>query len=40
MLKWNFRVKYFEQGSHNLHLRYPEEFNALATEFLCEKSML
>lgn len=36
----NSRVKYFEQGSHNLHLRYPEEFNALATEFLCEKSML
>ncbi|KAI4500582.1 hypothetical protein M0802_004174 [Mischocyttarus mexicanus] len=26
----------FEKGAHNLHLRYPEEFNTLAMKFLTE----
>lgn len=30
------KLKIFEKGAHNLHLRYPEEFNQLATEFLTE----
>ncbi|XP_053980550.1 valacyclovir hydrolase-like isoform X2 [Hylaeus volcanicus] len=30
------KLKLMENGAHNLHLRYPEEFNALVTEFLTE----
>ncbi|XP_026666872.1 uncharacterized protein LOC108633103 [Ceratina calcarata] len=30
------KLKIFEKGAHNLHLRYPEEFNDLATKFLIE----
>lgn len=33
----NSRLKIFEKGAHNLHLRYFEEFNTLAAEFLTEK---
>ncbi|RLU24479.1 hypothetical protein DMN91_002568 [Ooceraea biroi] len=32
------RLHIFEKGAHNLHLRYPEEFNKLVTDFLLEKS--
>ena len=30
------KLKMFEKGAHNLHLRYPDEFNELATQFLTE----
>lgn len=30
------KLKIFENGAHNLHLRYPEEFNDLVTKFLTE----
>ncbi|XP_014296580.2 valacyclovir hydrolase [Microplitis demolitor] len=30
----NSRVEIFEKGAHNLHLRYPDEFNKSITEFL------
>lgn len=30
------KLQIFEKGAHNLHLRYPEEFNQLVTEFLTE----
>ncbi|XP_076173701.1 serine hydrolase BPHL-like isoform X2 [Ptiloglossa arizonensis] len=30
------KLTLFEKGAHNLHLRYPEEFNTLVTEFLTE----
>ncbi|OAD57074.1 Valacyclovir hydrolase [Eufriesea mexicana] len=30
------RLKIFENGAHNLHLRYPEEFNDVVTKFLLE----
>ncbi|XP_076629373.1 serine hydrolase BPHL-like [Colletes latitarsis] len=30
------KLKIFENGAHNLHLRYPEEFNTLVTEFFTE----
>lgn len=30
------KLKIFEKGAHNLHLRYPKEFNDLVTEFLTE----
>ncbi|XP_015430846.1 PREDICTED: valacyclovir hydrolase [Dufourea novaeangliae] len=30
------KLKIFENGAHNLHLRYPKEFNDLVTEFLIE----
>ncbi|KAG7213265.1 hypothetical protein KM043_002565 [Ampulex compressa] len=30
------RLKTFEKGAHNLHLRYHEEFNSLITQFLLE----
>ncbi|KAK2576965.1 hypothetical protein KPH14_011929 [Odynerus spinipes] len=33
----NAKLKVFEKGAHNLHLRYHEEFNSLATEFFTEK---
>ncbi|XP_074103127.1 valacyclovir hydrolase-like [Cotesia typhae] len=32
----NSRVEIFEKGAHNLHLRYPEEFNKLITQFLLQ----
>ncbi|XP_076655009.1 serine hydrolase BPHL-like [Halictus rubicundus] len=32
------KLKIFENGAHNLHLRYPKEFNDLVTEFLTERS--
>ncbi|XP_076239596.1 serine hydrolase BPHL [Calliopsis andreniformis] len=32
------KLKIFEKGAHNLHLRYPEEFNELVTKFLCEEN--
>lgn len=32
----NAKLKIFEKGAHNLHLRFHEEFNALAMEFLTE----
>lgn len=34
------RVYIFEKGAHNLHLRYPEEFNKLVTDFLLEQSKM
>lgn len=30
----NSRIHIFPDGKHNIHLRYPEEFNKLVTEFL------
>ncbi|KOC68981.1 Valacyclovir hydrolase [Habropoda laboriosa] len=30
------KLEMMEKGAHNLHLRYPEEFNALVTKFLTE----
>ncbi|KAK9305041.1 hypothetical protein QLX08_003741 [Tetragonisca angustula] len=30
------KLKIFEKGAHNLHLRYPEEFNDVVTKFLIE----
>ncbi|XP_033225044.1 valacyclovir hydrolase-like [Belonocnema kinseyi] len=36
----NSQTRIFEQGAHNLHLRYPEEFNKLATDFFMEKSKI
>lgn len=30
------KLHIFENGAHNLHLRYPKEFNDLATKFLIE----
>ncbi|KAF7994504.1 hypothetical protein HCN44_003976 [Aphidius gifuensis] len=32
----NSKLKYFEKGAHNLHLKYHEEFNQLVTNFLLE----
>ncbi|KAH0567424.1 valacyclovir hydrolase-like [Cotesia glomerata] len=32
----NSRVEVFEKGAHNMHLRYPEEFNKLITQFLLQ----
>jgi pimeloyl-ACP methyl ester carboxylesterase len=34
MLSFIFRLHIFEDGKHNLHLRYADEFNKLVTEFL------
>jgi len=36
MFYFNFRLHTFEDGKHNLHLRYADEFNNLVTEFLSE----
>ncbi|KAL6268580.1 hypothetical protein P5V15_001714 [Pogonomyrmex californicus] len=36
----NSKVHIFEKGAHNLHLRYPEEFNKLITNFLLDQSKL
>ncbi|XP_025074126.1 valacyclovir hydrolase isoform X2 [Pogonomyrmex barbatus] len=36
----NSKVHIFEKGAHNLHLRYPEEFNNLVTNFLLDQSKL
>ncbi|XP_061930271.1 valacyclovir hydrolase [Apis cerana] len=30
------KIKIFEKGAHNLHLRYSEEFNNIVTKFLIE----
>jgi len=33
-----FSSKYiFEDGKHNLHFKYKDEFNALVTDFLTKK---
>lgn len=32
-----YRLHIFEKGAHNLHLRYPDEFNSLVTDFLTEQ---
>ncbi|XP_011504391.1 PREDICTED: valacyclovir hydrolase isoform X2 [Ceratosolen solmsi marchali] len=32
----NSRMEIFQAGAHNLHLRYPDEFNALVSQFLTE----
>ncbi|XP_057325789.1 valacyclovir hydrolase-like [Microplitis mediator] len=34
----NSRVKIFEEGGHNVHLRFPDEFNNAVTEFLLEEN--
>ncbi|XP_028045703.1 valacyclovir hydrolase [Monomorium pharaonis] len=36
----NSKVHIFEKGAHNLHLRYPEEFNKLVTDFLLDQSKM
>ncbi|XP_014484485.1 PREDICTED: valacyclovir hydrolase [Dinoponera quadriceps] len=36
----NSKMYIFEKGSHNLHLRYPDEFNKLVLNFLLEKSKI
>ncbi|KAH0948185.1 hypothetical protein HN011_012316 [Eciton burchellii] len=36
----NSRLHIFEKGAHNVHLRYSEEFNKLATDFLLEQSKM
>jgi hypothetical protein len=30
------RLRIFEDGKHNLHLRFPDEFNDAVAEFLME----
>ncbi|XP_024889816.1 valacyclovir hydrolase [Temnothorax curvispinosus] len=34
------KLHIFEKGAHNLHLRYPEEFNSLVTDFLVDQAKL
>ncbi|CAD6214684.1 GSCOCG00004178001-RA-CDS [Cotesia congregata] len=34
----NSRLKIFEDGGHNVHLKYPDEFNKLITDFFLEEN--
>ncbi|KAL0102938.1 hypothetical protein PUN28_018323 [Cardiocondyla obscurior] len=36
----NSKLHIFEKGAHNLHLRYPEEFNNLVMDFLDNQSKM